>query len=350
MCAHRQVPICAAGVTFMLTLCALGRVAQADDSKLVAPPRTIADIAAVLDHEKPDSARVAEFNKRANAQPSSAIDRKTLAKFYYDRASARVQLGRVREAIADGEMAVQIGGEENLGQSLLRYKQSLGLIYTWSGNLKRANEVLSSALTQISPGTFPPSFVAISRIMSTNMVQLGDLEGAEAVMKRLYDYLADAKKHPGWSADPRRPTAEAQIEFGQGILSGARGRYHEAAIAYGDAERSFQAGIDAYSQLPNPPPRVNLEEVAAWMPARAGLALAREGRLADAEISARRALIGWLKIGGKYNLNTARILAAFSSILVEEGRYTEAETLARDVLDIYQTLGTERDFESMPFP
>ena len=323
---------------------------RAEPSAFVAPPRTIADLAAILEQEKPDPKVLAEFNAKANVQPPAEADRKTLAKFYFDRASARVQLGRVREAIGDGEMAVRVAHEANVsGLPLLRYKQLLGLIYTWSGDLKRSNEALSSAVAQAPPGEIPPVLVVMSRLISTNLVQLGDLDQAELAMTRANDYLAEASKRPGWNANPGRLNAEAQIIFGQAMLLAARGQFHEAAGAYGDAETSFRAALDAFTQSPNPPPRENLEEVAAFMPARAGLALAREGRLADAEIDARRALIGWLKIAGKYNLNTARILAAFSTILVEEGRYAEAEAFKRDVLDIYQTLGTERDSQVYAF-
>ena len=77
--------------------------------------------------------------------------------------------------------------------------------------------------------------------------------------------------------------------------------------------------------------------------ARAARVKAREGRLAEAEFDVRRALVGWLKLSGKYDLNTARIISVFTTILVEQGRYAEAENLARTVIDIYEGLGAERD-------
>src|SRR5262249_8282689 len=69
----------------------------------------------------------------------------------------------------------------------------------------------------------------------------------------------------------------------------------------------------------------------------------QDGRLAEAEVEARRALTNWLKLGGKYNLNTARIIGAFAMTLVQQGRYGEAETLTRNVIQIYEALGAERD-------
>src|ERR1700676_5468149 len=51
----------------------------------VAPPRTIADITAVLDNEKPDPATLAKLKADADNEPGKA----DLAEFYYARGNAR---------------------------------------------------------------------------------------------------------------------------------------------------------------------------------------------------------------------------------------------------------------------
>src|SRR5260221_8066100 len=72
----------------------------------VAPPRTIADITAVLDNEKPDPATLAKLKADADAEPAKGMSQGGLADFYNDRALARSQLGRNAEAMVDGERAL----------------------------------------------------------------------------------------------------------------------------------------------------------------------------------------------------------------------------------------------------
>ena len=67
----------------------------------VAPPRTIADITAILDNEKPDEAKIAARKAQADATPPSDLSGAKLAQFYYDRGAARALLGRNKEAVAD---------------------------------------------------------------------------------------------------------------------------------------------------------------------------------------------------------------------------------------------------------
>src|SRR5581483_11252375 len=72
----------------------------------VAPPRTIADITAILDQEKPNPAFIARAKANADAEPPAGADTKKLVQFYYDRASARSFLARNADALADGKKAL----------------------------------------------------------------------------------------------------------------------------------------------------------------------------------------------------------------------------------------------------
>jgi hypothetical protein len=60
-------------------------------TSFVAPPRTIADITAVLDSEKPDEAQIAKRKAAADASPGGLTGPK-LAEFLFDRAAARALL------------------------------------------------------------------------------------------------------------------------------------------------------------------------------------------------------------------------------------------------------------------
>ena len=74
----------------------------------VAPPRTIADITAILDSEKPDAAKIAARKAAADATPPSNASSTKLAQFYYDRGNARALLARNKDALADGLQALAV--------------------------------------------------------------------------------------------------------------------------------------------------------------------------------------------------------------------------------------------------
>ena len=89
--------------------------AIAQRAQFVAPPRTIADITAILDQEKPDPAKRAKMEADAAAEPPVHADAGKLKDFYFRRAQARASVGRLHDAIADCEKAVtkasDYGGE-----------------------------------------------------------------------------------------------------------------------------------------------------------------------------------------------------------------------------------------------
>ncbi len=66
---------------------------------------------------------------------------------------------------------------------------------------------------------------------------------------------------------------------------------------------------------------------------------ARQGRLAEAESDERRALLGMLGSMGKYNQYTPAFIVYLADVLDEQGRYPEAERLARAAVGICETLG-----------
>src|SRR5689334_17610996 len=105
--------------------------ALAQTPAFVAPPRSTADIEAILKNEKPDAERVAKLQARASAQIPQNTDKKALARFYFDRGEARGELGRVKEGIADVEQAIALAREENMSPLLLRYQLILGALNGW---------------------------------------------------------------------------------------------------------------------------------------------------------------------------------------------------------------------------
>ncbi|HYS88206.1 MAG TPA: hypothetical protein VEN78_24880, partial [Bradyrhizobium sp.] len=94
-------------------------------ASLVAPPRTVSDIAAILDQQKPDAARIAELTATADAAVPKGLKGLELADFYYGRGQARSLLGRSDDAVADAELAVSNGQGSDYKNVGSRYEQFL---------------------------------------------------------------------------------------------------------------------------------------------------------------------------------------------------------------------------------
>ena len=104
----------------------------------VAPPRTIADITAILDSEKPNATKIAERKANADATPPANASPAKLAQFHYDRGAARALLARNQDALADGLQALAVGKGAMEFKQISRIRQFVALQYRAIGDPKRA--------------------------------------------------------------------------------------------------------------------------------------------------------------------------------------------------------------------
>ena len=176
-CGRIQVSrILAAVSAFWLLLPGPGSAqTQAPTAAFVAPPRSIADITAILDQEKPDPAKRAKREADANAQPPAAQG-EALGKFYFQRCQARAALGRAKEAIADCEKAVSLGGD--YGNHVSRVQQFLESQYRQVGDYKSAEKMLQEMIAYFSKqqkGRLPELFLR----GTVGSLQVGDVPRAQ---------------------------------------------------------------------------------------------------------------------------------------------------------------------------
>ena len=103
----------------------------------VAPPRTVADITAILDRQKPDPAKRAASTARADSQPAAGLAPQDLADFYFQRSLAALEIGRAQQSLDDVKKAYEIGVQVNAAPiRLMQYLQSAGFSYVALGDLK----------------------------------------------------------------------------------------------------------------------------------------------------------------------------------------------------------------------
>lgn len=316
----------------------------------IAPPRTIADIAAILDSEKPDPATLEKLKVDADASPSKNLSNADLAKFYYDRGNARSLLGRNREAIADGEKAVIIAQASGDGYFTQRVRQLIGLQKLALGDIKGALELGRSMIRDADrPGQKGYLFSAY-RWVAHLLIQMGDLKQAEGALQKSLSLIREARTsgHPGWRASyaVAGRSWEGDAEAIRAVIFDARGQFADAAASYAKARQWTLGFIPDLQNLKNGPPESQMRWVADTNLLDVARMKARQGRLAEAEADARGALLARLKDQGKYNPLTTKFVVGLSDILVEQGRYAEAGRLTKAALDIQRTLGIADDTQT----
>jgi CHAT domain-containing protein len=316
----------------------------------IAPPRTISDITAILDSEKPDLKLIEKLKSDADALPTGRESPKDLSRFYFDRSAARAQLGRGAESIADASRGVEVGRGAIDANTMGRLKQFLAVQYSNAGDPKKALEIYQQTLRETNVAGAKGYQFTTNRLVCNILLQMGDLAQAEAYLRRSLALIQEARTSglPGWrsSYDKIGQNYEAEFEFTRAMIFEARGQFGEAEASYRVAEQRKRAAIKALLESPNPPSQSTVLQTIDIAILSQGRMKARQGRLAEAEVDARRALLSRLKDTGKYNAVTPRYVVGLASILVEEGRYDEAEQLARVAIEINQTVGVPEDSPS----
>ena len=317
----------------------------------VAPPRTIADIAAILDSEKPDVKKVDELKADADSKLTGKESRVDLAQFYFDRGNARAQLGRLTESLADANKAIEVG-KGAVGRDLMgRLLQLAAMQYSAAGDPKKALDVMRRMTREIvsAPGGQGWMFGA-NRSIANLLVQMGDVAQAEVTVRRTLTMLQEARTSglPNWRASYAKlgQNWEAEVELGRATIFEARGQIRDAEASYRLAERRKRGGMKGVMDTDNPPAETVLLQAVDYTILSQARMKARQGRLAEAEVDARRALLSRLKDQGKYNASTPPFIMGLADILVEEGRYVEAEQLARVCLEINRAVGVPDDSQS----
>lgn len=314
----------------------------------VAPPRTIADITAILDSEKPDDAQIAKRKTDADATPPANASAETLTEFYYHRAGARALLARDQDALGDGLQGLTIGKHGVEMRTLARLRNLTALQYRILGDPKNAVALLDAQIREgLAPGQQGSVINAMSLMVDT-LVAMGDVSQAATYAGRAEAMVQEARGSPS----PNWRTAyskygkvwESSADTVRAEIFEARGQYAEAEAAYRRAEAFERAAINDIPRFdpPQPAPEQFLQTADTrllWVARNE----AKQGKLSEAEADGRRALLGILKAQGKYSPATPKFVIGLAGTLVEEGRYQDAEKLARTALDIQRQIGISDD-------
>jgi CHAT domain-containing protein len=304
-------------------------------ASLVAPPRTISDITAILEQQKPDPAAVAKLAATADAPVPAGIKNAELADFYYKRAQARALLGRA-DALDDAGLSVSNATSADYNNLGSRYEQLLARLSREAGQNKRANALVAKQMTTFANQSKGKLF-GLNFSMVVSLVRSGDINAAESYVARNRSLLAESQR---WSVFPVYGKAwQALVEDGNARIDEARGRFAQAESAYHKASILYTNSMKTFAQWESRPAEGEMERHADWALAFEGQTKVKQGRVGEGEADVRRALLSRLSKSGKYHADTAGILAVLVYVIQEQGRYEEAEQLQRQVIGIYQGLG-----------
>ena len=156
---------------------------HAQTAAYVAPPRTSADITAILD-QKLDPEKVANMRSDVDAGPPAGAGRATLATFYYDQGQARLRLGRVREALADAEKALEVAQGQVDPRQVNLLHQFVAIAYGSAGDpsksLQQYLQIERDAKRLNLQGAFFNAYKGIAKTLIT----MGDFNQAETYVRK----------------------------------------------------------------------------------------------------------------------------------------------------------------------
>ena len=253
-------------------------------------------------------------------------------------------MGLTSGAIADADMAVQAARGTVELVTLGRLHQLRAFLRVQAGETKKAIEILQTMARELNVRGSQGWLFNANRALVRLSISQGDIRSAEEYARRQQALIVQARSWPTYAI--YRNSWEAFIEDSKGNISEAKGLYQEAEASYRRAEARQRAAADLAHTYPSRVPRDQMVGSADAIVLRIARVKARQGRLAEAEADVRRALLSRLKAQGKFSVQMPVFVAAFAEILTEQGRYPEAEQLARTQLEILQVIGVAKDADN----
>ncbi len=273
-------------------------MAKVAPTSLVAPPRTVSDVTAILDQQKPDPARTEQLRAAADAAVPDNLKGLQLADFYYKRGAgegaARPQR---RSARGCGTRGQQRQGRRLPRQSSAATNSSSMRRLRDAGQHKRANEI-SASKWRHSPPRARAGCSASTTASSTAAIRNGDINAAEAYAARNRTLLAEAKRWPNFPI--YGANWQANVEDGNARVAEARGLYADAEANYRKAVAVLHGTLKYLAQWESKPPEGEMERAADWALALEGRVKVKQGRVGEGEADVRRALLSRLSKSGKY--------------------------------------------------
>jgi CHAT domain-containing protein len=312
-----------------------------DEKPPVKPPRHISDILAVLDQKGEfDAHSTVQMKAKCSASPPEGANDAVLASFYQEKGYAEWQLGFMKKAREDFQLALiyfQRTGRDN--RALLT---SLGIVEKFTGNFQKAIDYLEESLNiQASMAAYPHLVDAY--------IMLGDLDTAERLGRESIDLYLKKVERPGRN---KRKGGSQGVSKEPLMSDNIRAVYMNSVMAsvlqaqgkYKEAEQYLRKELELHHSL-SVVDRIPLFALRNRLLLSSNLAL--QQRLIDSEMEARQLLKESLGHGGIESEMTSKAVICLASVIRAQGRLKDAERLARAGIRILANSGFPSDSEYM---
>jgi len=297
--------------------------AEQSDVSFVAPPRSIEDVTAILNQQKIAEPEKSERDYAAADNPPPASgDARELAEFYRKRGRAALKIGRNAQALTDFRKAAAYVPDAGLGNKISHaiYK-NVGFAEVSAGNYKNAILAFHNALARRQT---PVAYRGLAQIYARS----GNFDAAEDARdnaQRMIEKMRSRRRIPD-RALTRFNFEELTLKT---LILEMQGGWAQAEVS----RREELKILDGLAEQEVRPSKVaNRKKALAEN-------LMRQGRIVEAEVVARGALLEFLSKLGKSNATTADIVRKLAEILLAQGRLEDAKELSQAALRIFRVGG-----------
>lgn len=229
----------ATGLIFALSACQSGSpsvsleeakqiTATFEGGSFTPPPKTIADITAILDQQKRKGQEaLAQMRAVADQKPPATKDLFELAQFHYRRGETASFLGRGKQSVADYRKAADLAGQSgDSGELRDRATYYYGLAELIHGNFSRGIQAIRESIKlAYQRPKYTGSVLVRYAILAGVRAKGGEIEPAEKDLDQARSLVA---KSVNWSRAMDRATARTLFDNGRAMVLAARGEFREA--------------------------------------------------------------------------------------------------------------------------
>lgn len=279
-----------------------------------------------------DPARIEAARQKAAEPPPAGADADTLTRFYAVRGQAARISGNQQQYLADLRLAAEQARKSQAVDKVQVLMQLAGA-ESQVGRAAAAVFAIQEAIRE-NPASFNNRLVTLNAELARYQLNAGNIPGADEAVARIRQLRREMENNPrfGQNQGAQRVLAEGVSAIAS-VLE-RKGQLREAEAGYREARQMF-------IQLRDPG---RLQGRINTMQGNLANNLRLQGRLAEAENEVRALLVENQRSGGTANAPTARSLMTLANVLAAQGRFTEAEGLARRAISIFEQVGQMNNF------
>ncbi len=316
--------------------------AQNKDVAPTAVPQSIQDLITLLEQEQPDPVKTAQLNAAANAEIPASLTGAARGEAFFRRAEARVQVGLLKEGIADAREALKFTKGQDYATVTSRYEEFLQRRLRMIGDFKSAIPIIESQIRNFqSRGRF--RLFTLEMNAALYYAFIGDLDRADQYVRSLRALLAESQGWPSITGGGRASFA-SNVDEAAAIVEQVKGRYASAESRFRQSAAGMRESLDQYVAMAEKngkffPFRYEFENNIDFLNLSEARVKLNQGRTADAEIEIRQVLLDRLQRLGKNHEDVGGTLSELAAALIEQGRNAEAEQITRISSDIFAKAG-----------